>query len=256
MKIVLEPQVLAYLETCVAMADGREVSGFGFVKLDRENNDFIVYDAVVLDIGSSGYTEIPSEKLLPLLDREDARNLKCWWHRHPIGSGVPGPHNWSGTDNNTARQEPLGSTPEMVKWSISIVRTPKGWVGRYDTYGPKGSLTHLEVEPSFAPKVFDTLQQLYIAKQETKLEQWRNMQRNMEPSQDDEWEYVDLDGSFDESGDEQMPEKLVWEYGQPHMAVPSRPNYLQRSFAELKQEEEHETFFGAVLTGFFNLFKE
>ncbi len=84
--------------------------------------------------------------------------------RHPLGNGIPGHHNWSGTDENTARNEPLGSTPEWVKWSISIVRTPHGWVGRYDTYGAKGATVHIEVTPNFAPGADQELAAIYADK--------------------------------------------------------------------------------------------
>ena len=149
MRIRLEPDVALKLETITVQARGQEFSGFGFVNVDREHNEFVVYDIVLLDIGSEVFTEIPREKLLALMDHPDHGKLKCWLHRHPVGDGRPGPHNWSGTDNNTARNTPLGGIPDLVGWSISIVRTPLGWVGRYDTYGPKGNTWHLEVTPNF-----------------------------------------------------------------------------------------------------------
>jgi hypothetical protein len=106
-----------------------------------------VYDIEILDVGSSAFTEIPSEKILALMDRPDAGKMKCWVHRHPLGTDKPGPHNWSGTDNRTAEQEPLGGIPELVKWSISIVRTPQAWVGRFDRYQDGQVITfHLPVE--------------------------------------------------------------------------------------------------------------
>ncbi len=67
--------------------------------------------------------------------------------RHPLGTGIPGPHNWSGTDETTILREPMGSTPSAVNWSISIVLTPGGFVGRIDNY-VKGITQHLEVEPN------------------------------------------------------------------------------------------------------------
>jgi hypothetical protein len=64
--------------------------------------------------------------------------------RHPLGTGVPGLHNWSGTDEHTIQVEPLGSPAALVGWSCSIVRTPKGWVGRIDNY-KTGQTKHVPV---------------------------------------------------------------------------------------------------------------
>ena len=61
-----------------------------------------------------------------------------------MGNGIPGAHNWSGTDKQTAEREPFASPPEMVHWSVSIVLTPRGWVGRLDNYD-KQITAHLEV---------------------------------------------------------------------------------------------------------------
>lgn len=148
MKIILTNEVALKVLACAHAAGQMEFSGFGFVRITA-NKDFEVYDFVPLDVGSYGWTEFGGKAILPLLDREDARNLKCWTHAHPVGNGVPGPHNWSGTDHNTCLNEPLGSTPQLVKWSISIVLTPGGWVGRYDNYVKK-TTQHLEVEPNIA----------------------------------------------------------------------------------------------------------
>jgi hypothetical protein len=112
------------------------LSGFGFVKVVKQDGEtiFEVYDTVLLDVGSSAFTEIPAERILPLLDRSDAPKMKLWWHVHPLGNNQPGAHNWSSTDNHTATTTPLGGVPELVKWSISMVRTPQTWVGRFDRY--------------------------------------------------------------------------------------------------------------------------
>ncbi len=69
---------------------------------------YAVYDVVLLNVGSPGFTEIQSEDILPILDRNDAQNMKLWFHRHPIGNNIPGPHNWSAMDNQTIEEEPLG----------------------------------------------------------------------------------------------------------------------------------------------------
>ncbi len=162
MRIRLEPEVALRLETYCLQARGLEVSGFGWVRIEGE--EFVVYDACLMDVGSQAYTEIKSQKMLPLMTRPDAGRLKLWWHVHPIGSGVPGSHNWSGTDENTARNEPLGSTPDWVMWALAIVRTPHGWVGRYDTFGPKGTTVHLEVTPNFAQGADQELAAIYAEK--------------------------------------------------------------------------------------------
>lgn len=144
MKIIIKPEVMYRLMAYAAITRD-EYSGFGFC--ERKEGDIYVYDFVLLDVGDPGYTEIEPARVLPLLQREDRKNMKVWLHRHPLGSGIPGPHNWSGRDERTIRLEPLGSTPEAVNWSVSIVLTPGGFVGRIDNY-LNGKTQHLEVEPN------------------------------------------------------------------------------------------------------------
>jgi hypothetical protein len=136
MKIRLKPSVFLRLEAATVLTEGLEFSGFGFVEIKKEGEEkiFEVYEVVVLDVGSQGFTEIDATKILPLLDRPDAKQMKLWFHRHPMGNDTPGPHNWSGTDEHTATKEPLGGIPETVKWALSIVRTPRTWVGRIDRF--------------------------------------------------------------------------------------------------------------------------
>lgn len=144
MNIQLSDHVALKLMTIANITEGLEFSGFGFVDL---NDDVIyVYDVVVLDIGSEVFTEIAPKSLISLMERPDAKKMKLWIHRHPLGNGVPGIHNWSGTDNNTIQQAPLGGHPDLVKWSCSMVLTPKGWVGRIDNH-LKNITQHLEVVP-------------------------------------------------------------------------------------------------------------
>ncbi len=144
MKIKLSLDVMLRL-LAYAAATPDEYSGFGFC--NRDGSDIFVYDFVLLNKGSFTFTEIPPAKILPLMDREDRANMKVWIHRHPMGNGIPGPHNWSGTDETTILREPMGSTPSAVNWSVSIVLTPCGFVGRIDNY-VKGITQHLEVEPN------------------------------------------------------------------------------------------------------------
>jgi hypothetical protein len=136
MRILLQQHVFASLEAARVAAGNQEFSGFGFVDVHNSHEEtvFEVYDIVVLDVGSIAFTEIPSGKILDLLDRPDAAKMKLWFHRHGIGGSIPGPHNWSSIDDHTAEKEPLGGIPELVRWSISIVRTPQTWVGRFDKY--------------------------------------------------------------------------------------------------------------------------
>lgn len=141
--IIFDKDVILMLQD-MALHTHQEFSGFGFV--EREDKNFRIYDAVILDVGSSVFTQLDPEKFLPLFDRPDADKMKCWIHRHPCGSGVPGPHNWSGTDNDTIEKLPLGGLPELVKWSLSVVLTPGGWVGRVDNHLTKKT-QHLEVAP-------------------------------------------------------------------------------------------------------------
>ena len=149
MRIILQQHVFACLEAARVASGNQEFSGFGYVNVHNspEETVFEVYDVVVLDVGSVAFTEIPSAKILDLMDRPDAAKMKLWFHRHGIGGSVAGPHNWSSIDNHTAEKEPLGGIPELVKWSISIVRTPKTWVGRFDKYKDGKVYTyHIPVE--------------------------------------------------------------------------------------------------------------
>ena len=144
MKIEIKPEIYALLMDAAHLTGGREFSGLGFC--ERAKDTITIYDFVMLDIGSEVFTEIPPEVILPLLERSDAGNMKAWVHVHPLGDGVPGRHNWSGTDENTIHAAPLGGIPEAVRWSASIVLTPKGWVGRVDNHLTKKTI-HCEVFP-------------------------------------------------------------------------------------------------------------
>jgi hypothetical protein len=125
------------------VTQGREFSGLGLI--EKEGNLLHVVDVDLLGVGNGVYTEFgfDRQRQLPLDPRR-----KLWFHRHPVGNGVPGPHNWSGRDNQTAEREPLGGIPQLVQWSCSIVLTPKGWVGRIDFYLPTLRTFHCSVEPN------------------------------------------------------------------------------------------------------------
>jgi hypothetical protein len=146
--IDISPVVLQ-LETAAAQTS-LEYSGFGFV--EPCEGGFRIYDAVILDVGTTGTTEIPARKILPLIERQDAKNMKLWFHKHPLGNGIPGPHNWSGVDYASRTKTPLGSTPELVQWSLAMVRTPKGWVGALDDH-LNGKQMHLQVLPDLSPTI-------------------------------------------------------------------------------------------------------
>ena len=125
-----------------------EFSGFGFCNIQGEQ--IVVYDFVLLHVGSFGYTQIEPELVLKLMDRPDASCMKVWIHKHPMGSGVPGPNNWSGRDEMTCIEEPMGGVPMMVKWSAAVVITPHGWVGRVDNHLSHRTI-HLPVLPEVKP---------------------------------------------------------------------------------------------------------
>lgn len=126
-----------------------EFSGVGFIR--KEGKKLYVYDFVLLNVGSYGYTEIPPEKVAMLAaTRQDAANMRLWIHRHPLGNSTPGSHNWSGTDNATCEQEPLGSPAELTTWAAAIVLTPTGWVGRLDSFQGGLVTRHLRVLPDLA----------------------------------------------------------------------------------------------------------
>lgn len=147
MKISLSPNALLKLETWCATAGGKEVSGLGTVSY--KDGGFIVDEVWLLDAGSEVFTEIPPGRIAELHSSGvDLSKLKLWWHRHPVGNGTPGPACWSSIDENTITNQPLGSSPEMVKWSVSIVRTPYGWVGRVDHYVKKQTV-HCVVDQPF-----------------------------------------------------------------------------------------------------------
>lgn len=152
MHIRIENQVLIQLQTVGILNRGAEFSGFGWCRI--EGKEIVIYDFVLLDLGSETFTEIPPEIIMPLLDRPDRQNMKAWLHAHPVGNGVPGPHNWSGTDEHTCTKEPMGGSPESVGWSVALVRTPGGWVGRIENHISRQT-KHLEVFPK--------LDQIYLA---------------------------------------------------------------------------------------------
>lgn len=149
---IIPDGMLIHLETWISSAAGREVSGVGIMEKDSEAKTFTLKKCWLMAAGSVAYTEIPGAKMVKLI-KEGVRpdQLKVWWHRHPVGNGIPGPHNWSGTDNNTIRNEPFGIDPSMVKWLLSIVRTPRGWVARYDSHETKKTI-HMSVNTRISPK--------------------------------------------------------------------------------------------------------
>lgn len=147
MRIEVDPQLMVRLMG-YALATRQEFSGLGFCELRK---DVIwVYDFVLFDVGSEVFTEIPVSELMKLMERPDYANMKVWLHRHPMGDGIPGAHNWSGTDESTIQLAPLGGVPELVKWSVSMVLTLGGWVGRIDNHITHKT-QHLEVAPSVQP---------------------------------------------------------------------------------------------------------
>lgn len=147
-RLVIPDNILLHLESWISSAGGREVSGVGTIEGDEENGVFKLNKVWLLAAGSSAFTEIPAKTMAKILEEGvDPSKIKVWWHRHPVGNGIPGSHNWSGTDQNTIRREPFGIDPSMVGWLISTVRTPQGWVARYDNHVKKQTV-HMPVETS------------------------------------------------------------------------------------------------------------
>jgi len=160
MTFVIPDGLLIHLETWISSAGGREVSGVATMNVNAEAKTFTMSKCWLMAAGSVAYTEIPAERMQNLI-KEGVRpdQIKVWWHRHPVGNGIPGGHNWSGRDNQTIRDEPFGIEPEMVGWLLSIVRTPRGWVARYDNHLRKET-THMPVTTRISPKAHEAAYKL------------------------------------------------------------------------------------------------
>ena len=185
MKIILTPEIALKLHT-FARIYTKEFSGFGFIERDGDN--LKVYDIVVLDVGSESFTEIPTKKILDLMNRPDADKMKLWYHKHPVNG-------WSGTDENTIKTAPLGGIPDLVKWSASIVLTPNlGWIGRVDSY-KTGKTIIADVVPNYHQWAQTTLDEIIASKPK------RVFVPRYQSSQTDEWD----NGLEDEWGDD------IWE---------------------------------------------
>lgn len=161
MKILVNPQIMMELEAIGAQTRGQEFSGFGYGEM--VGDVFRVDDYILLHVGSETLTDIDTRQIYELIQRPDEKRRRLWFHRHPVGNGVPGPHNWSGMDENTIQTNPLGGIPEMVKWSCSMVRTPLGWVGRADNHITKQT-RHVEVEPQAPVKILQQASDLLYAR--------------------------------------------------------------------------------------------
>jgi hypothetical protein len=164
MRIEFTPEQYIQLNAVKDIVGNREFSGYGFVNIEKVNGEvvFKVYDIVLLDVRSQGYTEISQKKIARVLSREDASHMRLWFHRHPIGSGKPGPFNWSITDKIACTQEPLGSVDrDRLGWALAAVLTPGGWVGRVDKF-KDGTVTtkHIPVGVSVDNGILDDARQL------------------------------------------------------------------------------------------------
>jgi hypothetical protein len=161
-RIIIPMVELMKLETWCASAGGKEVSGVGTLKFEK--GKFYVNEVFLCAGGSEVYTQIEPEHIMEVVKQGvDPSAIKLWWHRHPMGNGLPGPQCWSGTDQNTITTAPLGSSPDMVEWSVSIVRTPYGWVGRMDDYRKKHTL-HTNVAQVFTPAEHAHLKKVITAR--------------------------------------------------------------------------------------------
>jgi len=183
MKLTLSPSVAIELETIANQTRGHEFSGIG--KLSVNGNGMVVEDIVMLDVGSGALTEINPNDLYEVSQMEG--DWRVWFHRHPIGNGIPGRHNWSGTDEDTISSSPLGGIPQIIKWSVSIVRTPKGWVGRIDNH-VTGKTAHLPVEGQAPKRAFvqsERLLRAYEVKEYKQQTEWRR--RKPKPKKKRDW---------------------------------------------------------------------
>ena len=155
MRLTLSPLVAIELETIANQTRGHEFSGIG--RLSKNGDSLVVEDVVLLDVGSKGLTEINANDLYEVSQMEG--DWRVWFHRHPVGNGKPGKHNWSFNDETTIQTSPLGGIPQAIKWSVSIVRTPHGWVGRVDNH-ISGKTVHLPVEGQGPERAFKRAEKL------------------------------------------------------------------------------------------------
>jgi hypothetical protein len=166
-KIILTPDVFLRLAIIEELTEGREFSGYGFIEIEENDGvpDFRVYDIELLDVGTQGFTEFGSSAILQVMKREDANNMKLWFHKHPLGNGKPGAHNWSKIDNDTCTNQPLGCPdPDRVRWALAMVLTPGGWVGRVDRFaGRKCRSQHIQVDVELDWDIANQAQQLLAA---------------------------------------------------------------------------------------------
>jgi hypothetical protein len=144
--ISIPQDTLLILETMCATAQAWELAGFATV--DYRKPLFVVRYAFLL---SAGDPQNPSSDSIASIASHvgGEANLRVWWHRHSIGDGRPGPHNWSASDEEFIARPPI---PSLNQWLISVVRTPLGWVGRLDDYRSKVTI-HMPVIQLMEPKL-------------------------------------------------------------------------------------------------------
>lgn len=146
MILEIAPNVLAELEIAHNAASPYEYSGIGWIEPHNDLDGFYLYDWRLLDVGGPTSTIItPNDTAI---NWPNKKNLKVWIHTHPMGDGKPGLHNWSTIDEHAIRNTPLGTIPLLAEWSVSLVRTPGGWVARMDTYNTAKPTTHMRVLPA------------------------------------------------------------------------------------------------------------
>jgi hypothetical protein len=138
--------IIHQLEATYSSLPHNEFSGYGFLTYKQDEKKFLVYDWALLDVGSLSRTVIAARQSLNLNNHPSFPDLRMWIHAHPMGNGTPGQHNWSSTDERTIKENPLSGPPELIKWSTSIVRTPLGWVGRFDNH-LDNQTAHIDVWP-------------------------------------------------------------------------------------------------------------
>ena len=254
MRIVIEDPLMIKLLAIANATAPQEFSGMGFCKIKGE--DIVVYDFVLCNIGNTVYTEIPTDLLLKLMDRPDSKNMKVWLHRHPLGSGIPGPENWSYRDETTATKEPLGGIPEMVRWSVAIVLTPHGWVGRIDNH-IKHETRHLEVFPQLAG-VYQDVAAIRPVKAAFQQGDWRETLGEAEYYQ----EMVDMmeDADLKKVGTTYEKVQRMFEGGRYDEIEEIQDKLLALEFDEEEDEEEgfqeaeqHHSTFGSPASQYINV---
>lgn len=145
MKLYFTPKAYRKMMAWTRASDD-ELSGVGQVSVGKDGLDGLLVEDVWLlsSEDSRGATHITAKDMGPFLykyqsEGGDPSKLKLWWHSH---NSMPA--FWSRTDEETILREPMGSSPEVVQWWVSVVVNHKGeYKARYDTH--KGQSKGMEI---------------------------------------------------------------------------------------------------------------